>query len=63
MLFPLFLGDLSLLERLTPDIYISELFQVSFFTFSLNVERVRFVLKLQNASPCANPFSMPGKKC
>ena len=70
MLFYLFLSDLSLLEQKTPGIYISpELFQVSYIPFrrilklcgfSLNIERVGFVLRLlQNASPFVNPFFIP----
>ena len=67
MLFYLFLSDLSLLEQKTPGIYISpELFQVSYIPFrrilklcrfSLNMERVGFVLRLlQNASPFFIPL-------
>ena len=69
MLFYLFLGDLSVLEQITPGIYFSRTFSGILYSllaylklcaFSLNVERVGFVLRLpQNASPFANPFFMP----
>lgn len=72
MQFSLFLSDLSLLEQITLDIYISITFlgvfyslqtYLKLFTFSLNVECVGFVLRLQNASLFANPFFIPDKKC